>query len=302
MFFLLLSLLIFSNPSEKIKISIRQNITKENCTKTLFFTYFAENPESFLNKQELEFIKHCEQKLINTSTIKKVAPPSPFFGFKFPPNSLKFKSNPLVHIPGGSWFTGWIPRQLPYLEKKLKTMKISRLNRKFNPAKTGKWIKAKAFKITTWEISQNSYKTKKITSNRSKAKTNLSFSQAQNFCQKLGGNLPTEIQWEIAARSSQYQRLFTWGEAIPLKCQEKTAQECNSGKARYDISPWGVQGMGSRVSEWVRGGNPPQGYALTKGGSNKSSYFWNIIPIRKLEKVNENNIGFRCVFPITKTP
>lgn len=115
--------------------------------------------------------------------------------------------------------------------------------------------------------------------------THVPWQAARRYCQAQQGDLPTEAQWERAARGAQ-RRLFPWGEALPA-CETavlwrssggacaamassqsspaRAAREENDlsqgasflapvGKQTGDRTPEGVQGMGGNVSEWVLDG------------------------------------------------
>lgn len=98
----------------------------------------------------------------------------------------------------------------------------------------------------------------------------ITIAQAQAYCGFRGRRLPTEPEWELAARGMDGRRL-PWGDSPP------TAKHGNFGGAEFlldgmydddgkdpwrhtgpvdqlgkDVSPFGVMGMASNVSEWVQ--------------------------------------------------
>ena len=90
----------------------------------------------------------------------------------------------------------------------------------------------------------------------------VSWNAALHYCQSQGKRLPTEAQWEFAARGSEGHR-FPWGDGEP-RCDgvvfgRKPGRECASlsagpgpvGGSEQDRSPEGIQDLGGNVSEWV---------------------------------------------------
>ncbi|MEO8699741.1 MAG: bifunctional serine/threonine-protein kinase/formylglycine-generating enzyme family protein [Kofleriaceae bacterium] len=92
--------------------------------------------------------------------------------------------------------------------------------------------------------------------------TDITFAGARAFCQAQGFDLPTEAQWERAARGS-LARVFPWGDARP-DCTQAVFERAPGGRCAAagpvlvdvgtelgDRSPEGVLHLAGNVSEWV---------------------------------------------------
>jgi formylglycine-generating enzyme required for sulfatase activity len=142
----------------------------------------------------------------------------------------------------------------------------------------------------------------------------VDWNMANAYCQWRGAQLPTEAQWEKAARGTE-ELTYPWGRGID--CQKANYQGCINGTSEagaYESgkSPYGVYDMAGNVWEWVADwysaeyyrSSPPSnplgldlGRArILRGGS------WNRDPynLRTSNRVNYapnyNNFdaGFRC--------
>lgn len=81
--------------------------------------------------------------------------------------------------------------------------------------------------------------------------TGVSRIDAGNYCAWAEKRLPTEQEWEKAARGTDG-RLFPWGNEADLsRAHLNAATPINVTAQVQDISPYGVVGMAGNVSEWV---------------------------------------------------
>ncbi len=101
----------------------------------------------------------------------------------------------------------------------------------------------------------------------------VSYLDGRNFCQWLGKRLPTEAEWEKAARGAPETRAFPWGDTDPdcskanayrestdLYCVGDTDQV---GSRPVGASPYGALDMAGNVWEWVNDWYDPGYYALS---------------------------------------
>lgn len=81
----------------------------------------------------------------------------------------------------------------------------------------------------------------------------VSWFGAKAYCQWVGGRLPSEAEWEYAARGTDG-RIYPWGDGI--NCENAQYANCSGTLLPVDskpagASPFGVLGLSGNVWEWV---------------------------------------------------
>lgn len=166
----------------------------------------------------------------------------------------------------------------------------------------------------------------------------ITWTDARKYCQQKGRHLPTEAQWEYAARGVKG-NYYSWGGAPPI-CERVNSAKC--GKHPKPVrslakgaSPFGALQMTGNAWEWVHDWYAPKYYAISKGATDPTGPAnfsdpltghmkyrhrglrggsWSGIPselrtayrYRLLPTMYANDIGFRCaksaVAPTTRWP
>jgi formylglycine-generating enzyme required for sulfatase activity len=131
----------------------------------------------------------------------------------------------------------------------------------------------------------------------------VSYAAAEAFCRWHGGRLPTDVEWEYAARGTTGRR-FAWGEGAFDGGQCATGERppgtpCEVVGGTDDRSPFGVRELGTSGGEWTSTHHcPPQVPACGKviRGATAVAWEWTSMPVDEVS----SNVGFRCAYDLQR--
>ena len=142
----------------------------------------------------------------------------------------------------------------------------------------------------------------------------VSYMEAESYCKSMGKRLPTEEEWEKAARGSDG-RIWPWGNKFETgmanTIESKENRTVQGGSFTADMSPYGVYDMAGNLMEWTSSWyeaypgsklERPQfgkGYKVMKGGTwgAPSIPFSRVAhrhPVKPTENNHSHRYGFRC--------
>jgi sulfatase modifying factor 1 len=192
-------------------------------------------------------------------------------------------SGPMIEIPGGMFVVGGdgdpVPREAVTLAP---------------------------FRIDQYEVTNEAF-SEVFPSHRYRAGADrhpvtwVTFDEADRYCRRTGGHLPTSAEWERAARGTD-SRIYPWGDKHPGKNPQKYYSgmiKRTVGSDRVDRSAYGVRDMAGSVWEWVD--DERDGKKLARGG------MWNLHLDYEYSRINDAIrvepdrrfifLGFRCAAP-----
>ncbi|HEX9757973.1 MAG TPA: SUMF1/EgtB/PvdO family nonheme iron enzyme [Nitrospiria bacterium] len=152
--------------------------------------------------------------------------------------SLKVFAGPMVQIPEGPFLMGEILAE---------------------EGVNGKTVKLPSFQIDQFEVTnqefQGEFPFHHFPLGAEKHPVcHVTWEEANVYCERLGKRLPSEAQWEKAARGTDG-RIFPWG----IKKKRRGAHPPISGMTKRivgfnkkDVSVYGVRDMSASVWEWVK--------------------------------------------------
>jgi formylglycine-generating enzyme required for sulfatase activity len=123
--------------------------------------------------------------------------------------------------------------------------------------------------------------------------TYVTRAEAEAFCEREGVRLPTEEEWEAAARGAD-DRLWPWGDELPDQSRATFAAGIGSpseaGLHPGGASPFGALDMAGNVWEWTSGDAVRGGSYLSGPDELRCSYRLPVDPAAK-----DPYVGFRVV-------
>lgn len=148
--------------------------------------------------------------------------------------------------------------------------------------------------------------------NRNLPAVHMSHTDAERYCAWAGRRLPTELEWEFAARGGRSKQNFPWGDQLlprrmnvwegAFPAASVQLDDGYLGVAPVDAYPadaYGLHNMVGNVWEWVAGGVKDK--RVLRGGSFIDSADGRFNHIVRVSTRQENsgdsaasNIGFRC--------
>jgi gamma-glutamyl hercynylcysteine S-oxide synthase len=168
--------------------------------------------------------------------------------------------------------------------------------------------------VAAWEASSRPvyWAPRSFTQTDSHPAVGISYYEAEAFCRWAGGRLPTEAEWEKAARWNGTPRIYPWGNTTdPTKTNDwydtsyrgfRTAPVASYAS---NTSPYGCSDMSGNVWEWMQdwyrsypGSSTPFDQTGTarsvRGGAwygdygDRSACRWSLVPAS-----TRNDVGFR---------
>ncbi len=159
----------------------------------------------------------------------------------------------------------------------------------------------------------------------------VTYDQAKAYCAAQRKRIPTEAEWEYAARAGRAGGIYPWAGYEPRNARGEYLANYNNGRAgyaadgyaftapvdAYSPNPWGFYNMSGNVAEWVEDAFSPtysvlsdfnpvhedeaEAMRVVRGGSWASDAFYIGVGVRDAQPKNMASpfVGIRCAQDVT---